>query len=388
MESKQQGWSIMKQAGVLLVYLEPTPYILGLIAEIRSRWSGLVQVLFVKENLSQNWALVLPKEGVALLATSGSAVTSELRRHINSKKYDIVHLAGWGQPTLMKGLLLAYAAKVPVTIESDTSMPFGQAVGIRIFKRVLYPLLFKLPAFFFPGGSRQANYLRHYGVGDERLRVAKMTVDVSGISRHVAEIGKAARDVLRSRLALRVGSVVFLYVGRLEVHKGLQDLVSAFTELRATRQQDCKLLLVGDGSMRENLSKISGGDSQIICTGRLAGSALLDAYAMADVFVLPSRFEPWGLVVNEAMAAGLPVIATDRVGCTDDLVIEGVTGQVVPAEDVQALTVAMRQLLENDELRSAMARNSRALIAEWTLAHEAEIVVNTWRQLLEGPCLN
>jgi glycosyltransferase involved in cell wall biosynthesis len=141
--------------------------------------------------------------------------------------------------------------------------------------------------------------------------------------------------------------------------------------------------MVGDGSMRADLAKMALADHRICCTGRLSGTALLDVYAAADVFVLPSRFEPWGLVINEAMACGLPVIATDRVGCVDDLVIDGETGYVVSSESMDALTSVMTKLCQDQILREKMAYNSRSLIAGWTIQKEAEIIVNTWDRALE-----
>ncbi len=101
--------------------------------------------------------------------------------------------------------------------------------------------------------------------------------------------------------------------------------------------------------------------------GRLEGDALLNAYAAADVFVLPSTFEPWGLVVNEAMAAGLPVIASAAVGCADDLIVDGETGVLIEAGSSSELATSMARLADDIGLRRAMSRAARRRIAPWTL---------------------
>jgi glycosyltransferase involved in cell wall biosynthesis len=301
---------------------------------------------------------------------------------IGKRAVELVHLAGWGHPLLLAARVAAWLRRIPVTMESDTPLPVGLPFWKRAVKRLLYPMLFKLPSRFLPGGSRQAAYLRHYGVAGEKISIAQMTVDVAVIMRHIDGIDRAQRAKIRRDLGLPDDATVFLYVGRMEPHKGLQELIEAFGTLPQDVRSPAVLLLVGDGAMNEMLSRAVKANPRIRWSGRLSGLALLDAYAVADVFVLASRFEPWGLVVNEAMAAGLPVIATDRVGCVDDLALQSETGLVVPAESPDALADAMKSLLLDRPLREKMARNARSVIAGWTLENEAEIIVNTWKKLL------
>lgn len=89
-------------------------------------------------------------------------------------------------------------------------------------------------------------------------------------------------------------------------------------------------------------------------------------YAIADIFVLPSLSEPWGVVVNEAMASGLPIIATEMVGAVGDIVENGINGYVVPAGNPEALYEAMKRLIENEGLRKEMSEQSRRIIKSWT----------------------
>lgn len=367
----------------LLIYIEPTTYLMSLWHEIRALTSGAARMVCLEENLSQSWRLDLQGDpGVTVLRGSRWAKFKALRQLISQRDVDLVHLAGWGHPLLLAALFLARLRRTPVTMETDTPLPVGLPVWKRVVKRLVYPALFWLPAMFLPGGTRQATYLRHYGVSPERIQVAQMTVDVAAIAAHADDIEADRRAQVRARWGLPVDAVVYLYVGRLEPHKGIQELLGAFALLSPV-PEPVALLLVGDGSMQESLTKAALADTRICCTGRLSGNALLDVYAAADVFVLPSRFEPWGLVVNEAMASGLPVIATDRVGCVDDLVIEGKTGLVVPAESVQALADAMAALRLAPLLRAKMRRNARSLIAGWTIRIEADIMVSTWKRMPE-----
>lgn len=372
----------MIRTRVLLVYLEPTSYIVGLIRQLQTRWPAGIDILFAGANLSQHWDLQLHSPDMQLLPDSYWQQCRLLQRRMAAGTYAVVHLAGWaGHRILPTALLMALFYRIPVVMESDTPLPHAASWWKRALKQCCYPLLFRLPSLFLPGGSRQAGYLQHYGVEPARLTIACMTVDVTAIIRYLRSVDPNQKSGLRQSMGIAQGCCVFLYVGRLEPHKGMQELLQAFQQLDIANNQAI-LLLVGDGSMYGNLQKAAADEPRLHCTGRLAGNQLLDIYGLADVFVLPSRFEPWGLVVNEAMAAALPVIATERVGCVDDLVVDGETGLLVAAEAPAALAAAMQQLLDNDNLRHAMGNKGRSLIGSWTLEHEADIVVAGWQRLM------
>jgi glycosyltransferase involved in cell wall biosynthesis len=373
----------MKQAGILAIYLEPTPYILGLLRCLEHRLPGQLEVLFAGRELSQRWSL--PEEAYkavpayTFLDQVGFLATLRLLWcKLVPQRYALVHLAGWsGHPVLLLALLLARTRGIRVSVESDTPLPPEQALWRHFLKRALFPLLFRLPTFFLPGGSRQMAYLQHYGVAVERIKIACMTVDINIIIHYGLERGRVAREIFRESLGIAVGDCVFLYVGRLEPHKGLYDLVEAYSQLQK-EQAGTVLLVVGEGSLDAYMRTKQTSNPMFKITGRLVGEVLLDAYLAADVFVLPSHFEPWGLVINEAMAAGLPVIVSERVGCSDDLVEVGISGLVVPAERPDLLKDAMRKLASNPELRATMAARAKKIIANWTLENTADIMISCW----------
>jgi glycosyltransferase involved in cell wall biosynthesis len=238
-----------------------------------------------------------------------------------------------------------------------------------------------MPSSFLPGGTRQAVYLRDFGVEEARIRIAQMTVDVEYIRRQLGDRPSDVRGRFEARHGLREGDIRILYLGRLEPHKGIEDLLQAYRAV-VTRRPDVSLLIVGDGSLRERVVAAQAECESIRYVGRLSGDDVWAAYGAADIFVLPSHAEPWGLVVNEAMAAGLPVIVTDRVGCVDDLVQDGVTGLVVPAEKPDRLAAAMSRLVESPELRRTMGKRGGELISGWTLRNQAERTVAAWRDAL------
>jgi glycosyltransferase involved in cell wall biosynthesis len=162
----------------------------------------------------------------------------------------------------------------------------------------------------------------------------------------------------------RTGLVVpgqprYLFVGRFIERKGIDVLLAAFRHVGRG-----ELWLAGDGPHRSLLEGEAKGDPRIRFLGYADEGSLPDLYRQADVLVVPSLFEPWGLVVHEGLGNGLPVIATDQVAAADDLIDPGLNGYVVPAGSDAALASAMRS------------------VAEWSPSHWREAAARTRETLL------
>ncbi len=366
-----------KHQNLLLVYIEPTPYILGLVKAIRSIWLGQVDVLFLSENISQNWNIDLKKDYTVLPKENFKKI-SVIKNIFLTKKYSCVHLAGWGRLFLWLVFFISKLKRIPVTIESDTTFHYTKPLWTRGIKKLFYPLLFSWVDFFFPGGTRQRQYLEYYGVPPEKLIPVQMTVDTVGMRRYAITLNDVDKLQIRERYGIKKDDVLFLYVGRLEPRKGIKNLISAFNQVKC---HSATLLLVGEGTLQSHIESAQRLNTRICCSGRLSGHGLIEVYFAADVFVLPSYLEPWGLVVNEAMAVGLPVIVSDRVGCVDDLIDHHENGLIVSAEEVAELKNAMEYMISDPVKRKMMASNSVKKIADWTLENEAKKICRAWHQL-------
>lgn len=362
----------------LLIFIEPTPYVLGLLRRITERSALHVDTGFLGENISQPWNLRPEDVGAFLIPAAIWPAVRILAKKLSTGCYKVLHLAGWGHPILVVAMLLGWYYRVPVFLESDTPIPVGVPFWKRLIKRIAFPLLFRIPKTVLPGGTRQALYFRHYGVPAKRVRVAQMTVDVAHITKFSDQYrGVEAKQGLRLEFGLAENQTVFIFVGRLESYKGIECLLDAFQDLcRST--SNVVLLVVGDGSQRKKATAPSELNPTVRYLGRLESEEVLKAYNAADIAVLPSLFEPWGLVVNEAMASGLPVIVSDRVGCIDDLVKDGQTGLIFPAGCKARLKDSMKYLVENPINRKKMGVQARQLIADWTLENWAINIVSAW----------
>lgn len=355
----------------LLIYIEPTSYLMPLWREIKARSNVETRIVFLEENLSQPWNLDL-RDDTYVEILRGSRVRKLLRllQLIGQHDIKLIGLAGWGHSLLMAALLFAWVRRIPVTVESDTQLDPATAIWRRGLKQLVLPVIFRIPKLFFPAGTRQANYFMSYGVAKDKIRIAQMTVDVRFIMKQV--------DLCREKMTSSKNMpVTFLYVGRLEAYKGIHDLLDAFINL-IRQGENGRLVIVGNGGLTELVESVACDYPAIEYLGRLSGDALMHVYSQADVFVLPSRIEPWGLVINEALAASLPVIATDRVGCVDDLVRDGENGWIVPYANPVRLAEAMRIFIQKPGTAEMMGRISRQMISNWTIEDEARILVAAW----------
>jgi glycosyltransferase involved in cell wall biosynthesis len=146
--------------------------------------------------------------------------------------------------------------------------------------------------------------------------------------------------------------------------KRVDVLIEALRRLY-TKRSDIGLVILGDGRERERLERLAQGMPYVYFAGFQDQSDLPKYYGVADIFVLPSECEPWGLVVNEAMASGLPVIATGKVGAAHDLIIEGENGYLVPENDPGALASAIDRACESEQRLLLRGEKARCTVQNW-----------------------
>jgi glycosyltransferase involved in cell wall biosynthesis len=182
---------------------------------------------------------------------------------------------------------------------------------------------------------------------------------------------QASHESLRHEFGIPAEASVFLFCGKLTSVKRPLDVVEAFARL--PESHNTFLVFIGDGALRGAL------EARVAALGlrnvRLAGfrnqTELSRWYAASDVLVLPSGFEPWGLVVNEAMNFGLAIVASDQVGCAVDLVRPGETGATYPSGDIGALAAAMRECAA-PHIRRRASVASPAVIDHWSVTAAAD----------------
>lgn len=212
----------------------------------------------------------------------------------------------------------------------------------------------------FVGGVAQAREITRLGMPERRVFVGHNVVDNDWIAKRV----DAAR-------AVGPDAAPFLCVSRLVWQKNLHTLIDAFAAFaRAVPDGRRPLHIAGYGPLQSELQAridAAGLTDRVVLLGGVPYSDMPARYAQAAAFVLVSQSEPWGLVVNEAMAAGLPLAISAAAGCVEDLVHPGRNGFVFEHDDTAAITNALIALDRHPQARAAMAAESRAIISDWTL---------------------
>ncbi len=303
-------------------------------------------------------------------------IFSRLRGRDGAPPFDVLWVHGYATPNALQGMLAAKALGIPVLLRAESWLGDRDRGGLRLaFKEALFAAIRQLVDAVMPIGTLNAAYWRRY-LGDA-MPASLMPYSVD--NRYFQERSRAAvagREALRTELRLDAGRPVILFASKLQDRKRCGDLVKAYAALAAGsgRNPDPYLLIVGDGSERASLEAqvAQSGLTGVRFCGFKNQSELPRFFDLATVFVLPSRHEPWGLIVNEVMNAGRPVILSNEVGCQPDLITDGVEGCVFPAGDVPALTHALRRVLETPVTAATMGRNALARIERWGFEEDVQ----------------
>jgi glycosyltransferase involved in cell wall biosynthesis len=231
---------------------------------------------------------------------------------------------------------------------------------------------------FVVPGHAAFDYVRTFGVPDSRIFVAPNAIDTNLFRESAA---RARRNASQLRRDLRLPERYFLNVGRLVPAKGVFDLLEAYAKLDSSMRSQLSLVFVGDGVAREELAvrarAMSPGSVEF--RGFVQRDELPTYYALADAFIFPTHSDTWGFVVNEAMASGVPIIATDVAGCVADLLHNSETGLVVPSRDPASLAHAMARLGSEPALRNQISIRATERIAAYSPEACAEGIASSAR---------
>lgn len=254
----------------------------------------------------------------------------------------------------------------PVAIESDTQLSIPSNGLKRLAKSLWLNFIFRSKYVYgFAGGSfAHKDLFRHYGMDERRIYLMPMMVD------------NPKYGCFKGREHVSARAFRFGYLGRLVALKQVDKIVESIGELKKSGL-DIAFDIVGDGEEREAIAKAAAG-LPVAFKGRLFGEEKIKALQSLDCLILYSSYEPWGLVVNEALSAGVPVIVSDKVGARFDLVEEldveeksgrkkhfGATGLVVSSEDRAELTSAMERMVLDRACYESFKHNALERMKYW-----------------------
>ncbi|GHV00334.1 hypothetical protein FACS1894211_07420 [Clostridia bacterium] len=295
----------------------------------------------------------------------------------NAKKYltdnyDIIVLGGYATPTQQIAIKYLHKKKIPFILNSDGAfIPEKESVIKKWYKKFL---IGKADAWI-TSGQNSVRQLEYYGANRERIFVYPFSS--VGIDDIASELPAKERSALREELGIHEKKII-ITVGAFIERKGIATLLKAAKSLI---DDDIGVYIIGGEPNAEYLDLV-GQNSKIHFMKHLQKADLTKYYKASDLFVLPTREDIWGLVVNEAMAVGLPVITTNKCNAGLELVKDGINGYLIDVDDVNALTDRIRRVIFNDEKLSAMSRYNLDLIKDYTYTKMAERhleIFNVWR---------
>lgn len=310
---------------------------------------------------------------VTPFAPINRGIFSRLRGGPGSPPFDLLWIHGYASVNSMHGILAAKAHGIPVLLRADSTLIDRPRARWKLLaKKFFFTILRQLIDGVLPTGTLNARYWKHYLGDDFPAWTMPYAVDNAYFQGRSLK-ASSNRAELQEALNLDASRPVILFASKLQKRKRCIDLLEAYVRLICSIREGPRpyLVIVGDGEERPALearaaraTAETGLDGIRFC-GFRNQSELPRFFDLATVFVLPSRHEPWGLIVNEVMNAARPVILTDDVGCQPDLITDGVEGRVCPAGDVSALTEALRAVLAVPGEAERMGEAALCRIRNW-----------------------
>jgi len=281
---------------------------------------------------------------------------------------DAVVIMSWMNPTWWLSILACLRFKIPFLFMTDANFYAEKLTNTWKYwvKRCfLGKFLFPLTSGFLCAGTANQMLYTSHGVRDEKLIPFAYSWGYQALIEKSEEL-RDRRLELRRKHGLPEDASIVLYCGRLSSEKASMELLQAYQLVSHPKKA---LVLVGDGALKTQMQDFVDlhGLESVYFMGFQNRNDLGDFYALADILVLPSNKETWGLVVNEALSFSLPVVVSDQVGAGVDLVIPDENGYIFPAGDIPALANQVSKLLSlSDQDFERMAQRSYSLIKDWS----------------------
>lgn len=304
-----------------------------------------------------------------------SPINIGIYRHFKDAKIDLLWIHGWGSLTNVLAILIArYFLNIPVLMRGESSLIIEKHSFIKQkIKKFYIKNLLKNVRICLAIGSANREFYLHHGVQEEDIFMMPYAVD----NVRIGQANKPSTAELKNSLKIDQNRKVLLYVGKLTQRKKVIDLMMSYIELsNAMPNKTPYLIIVGDGECMDKLKFLQRKHNleNLRVVGFKNQTELPAYFHLADVFIIPSMAEPWGLVLNEAMCCRCAILASDEVVASNDLVRNGVNGFIFKAGSISDITKNLKKILSDSELISAMGEASAELISKWSYKEDIQAI--------------
>ena len=356
---------------ILIIGLYPAPYRMDLFEKFSEKFD--IDVFFVNsggDGRNKKW---FSKGGYNTLESEEGL---KAFKGIDLKSYSAVAFYEYSTPFAVKLMIKCQIKKIPYIINCDGIMLSEHG---NVFKDVLKRFLIKGAKGFLASGENAKNYFKKYGAKEDRIFIHNF----SGLEKDdilESPILKDEKTKIRQKLGLPTGSKIAIAVGRFIALKRYNEFIRAWKNMPG----DCYLLLIGGGEEEATYRKTAADLklSNVIIEPFHEKEELFEYYKASDIFVHPTSYDVWGLVINEAMACGLPVVVSDRCVAGLELVKDGYNGYAVPMGDDILMCRRACELLKNEDLYNVCSKNSLKTIEKYTVSNMAKAHMEAFDKII------
>lgn len=342
----------------------PAPYRAGLFKKL-SEFHDVFVVFERNEdiNRSEEWFIKeFNFKTVVLGSTQAKKIYNNEKQMLN--KYDVVLAYDYASMSSIKLMITCIIIGVPYIINCD-----GAFIRRNFIKNLVKRFFITRAIACLASGEHAENYFLTYGAKKENI----YRHNFSGLNKEdilKEPISLEGKKIIREKLGLSANKKIVLSVGQFAYRKGYDVLLNAWKSM----DQCTTLVLIGGGDKETEYRKFVANNKMknVIIHGYQPKNILSEYYKAADLFVLPTREDIWGLVVNEAMAFGLPVVTTSKCIAGLELINNYENGFIVPVEDSNAITEKAKLILNDSGLANKMADNNIKKIQDYTIGKMAE----------------
>jgi glycosyltransferase involved in cell wall biosynthesis len=376
-----------------MVFPEPTPFRTVMLDRVARRPELELTVLYAGSSVQRRTWTIEPEHRAVFLEgrrvpglyralRHEYPISTEIFGALRESRPDGVVVSGWSTFASQAAAAWCRRSGVSYALLAESNDRDARPGWRRLVKgSVVGPMLRGAAQVLVVGRLARESMIAR-GADPERISLFADTIDVTSFGRETDRL-MPDREAMRLEMGLAPEDIAVLSVARLAPEKGLDTLVDA---IAAAADRRLVLVLAGSGAERETLqARATRLGVRLIILPDIPWERIVERFVIADIFALLSRHEPWGVVVNEAAACGLPLVLSDRVGAAFDLLDDGVNGRLVPVDDARATAEAIRWLAADPSTRHAAGAASRELMKAWGYEPSIENLIQAGRLLARSP---
>jgi glycosyltransferase involved in cell wall biosynthesis len=310
-------------------------------------------------------------------------INPDLNKEIEAWGPDCLLIFGWNYHSHLR-CMRHFHKKVPIIFRGDSVLLHEKKGLWKLARRLFLNWVYRYVDYALYVGTHNKSYFLKHGLHAPQLIFAPHAIDIERFSEPKLDYTRRA-EAWKKELNIPTHHITLLFAGKMTDVKNpgfMIDLAEACKEMPVT------FILVGNGNLKADLQQRARGNNRIIFLDFQNQTMMPAVYRLGDVYIMPSVSETWGMGINEAMACGRPVMASEKVGCAADLVLENRTGITFKVNDIEKCTLFLKELCGDRQRLPEMGRNAAALIQFFTFTHIVDSVSHIMARLKNNPAFS